>query len=198
MTNQQKVDAFIVKNEAWVEELEFIRQLLLETELEETLKWGMPTYCINKKNVLGIGAFKKHISFWFFQGVFLKDKAGKLTNAQEGKTKAMRHWKFFDFVEIKKDRKLLKTYVLEAIKNAKEGKIVKVERKAVVRMPKELKEFLGQNEKIKASFAKISAAQKREYKSFISEAKQATTKLRRLEKIKPLIMKGKGLNDQYR
>jgi len=198
MTDVQKVDAFIAKNEAWIEELGFIRQLLLETDLEEKVKWGMPTYCIDNKNVVGIGAFKKHLSFWFFQGVFLKDKAGKLINVQEGKTKAMRHWKFFDFTELKKDRKLLKAYVTEAIQNAKDGKAVKATRKQAVRMPKELNVFLRENEKLKAAFDKLTKAQQRGYKEFIIEAKMAKTKQKRLEKIKPIILKGKGVDYLYR
>ena len=60
-----------------------LRQLLKTTELKEELKWGMPTYTLQGKNILGINAFKYHYGIWFFQGVFLEDKHQKLSNAQE-------------------------------------------------------------------------------------------------------------------
>ena len=61
----------------------------METELLETIKWGVPVYTLNDKNVLGMGAFKSYVGIWFFQGAFLDDPQKKLINAQEGKTKAL-------------------------------------------------------------------------------------------------------------
>jgi uncharacterized protein YdeI (YjbR/CyaY-like superfamily) len=38
------------------------------------LKWGIPTYTVNGKNLVGIGAFKTYVGLWFFNGSFLKDE----------------------------------------------------------------------------------------------------------------------------
>jgi uncharacterized protein YdeI (YjbR/CyaY-like superfamily) len=198
MTTSPKVDDFIAKQTNWIEELEFIRQILMATALSEDLKWGMPAYSLHGKIVLSIGAFKKHLGIWFIQGALLEDKAQKLVNAQDGKTKAMRHWKFLSLAELKKERKLLKAYILEAIKNAEEGKVVKVERNTTVRMPAELKDFLEKEQGLKAAFTALTAGKKKEYYEYISEAKLAATKDRRLEKMKGLVLLGRGLNDQYR
>lgn len=67
-----------------------LRRLLLTLPLEETVKWGSPCYTCKGRNVVGIGGFKQYFGLWFFQGALLEDAGGRLVNAQEGKTKALR------------------------------------------------------------------------------------------------------------
>ena len=110
-----EVDIFIGKHENFSMPLNEIREIILSTNLEETIKWGMPTYTLNNKNVVGIGAFKTHYGVWFFQGSLLKDTHKVLINAQEGKTQAMRQWRFTKDSII--DKKLLLSYLEEAISN---------------------------------------------------------------------------------
>lgn len=116
---ESKVDEFIGKHENYSFLLTEIRKIFLSTELTETIKWGMPTYTINNKNVTGIGAFKYHCGIWFFQGALLKDPHKVLLNAQEGKTKAMRQWRFNKDSTI--DTELIYLYIQEAIKNEKKA-----------------------------------------------------------------------------
>jgi uncharacterized protein YdeI (YjbR/CyaY-like superfamily) len=54
--------------------------LLVATELEETIKWGIPVYTIKNKNVVGLSAFKDYFGRWFYQGTFLEDPAQVLIN----------------------------------------------------------------------------------------------------------------------
>jgi len=165
--------------------------------MEETLKWGSPVYTVNGKNVLGIMAFKRHFGVWFFNGVFLKDFNKVLKNAQEGKTKAMRHWKFKSMAEI--DRAAVLAYMEEAIENQKKGLALKPERnqKKVI-VPGPLKEVLSNDKSLKAKFDALSPGRRREYCEHISSAKQEKTKWSRLEKIMPLILEGTGLNEMYK
>jgi uncharacterized protein YdeI (YjbR/CyaY-like superfamily) len=51
---------------------------------------------------------------------------------------------------------------------------------------------------LKTSFAKLTPGKQKEYIIYINEAKQEATKLKRLEKIKPMILQGIGLNDKYK
>ena len=44
----------------------------------------------------------------------------------------------------------------------------------------------------------ITLSQKREYAEYIIEAKKRETKIKRIVKIIPMIVEGKGLNDKYR
>ncbi|MEP1033206.1 DUF1801 domain-containing protein [Ekhidna sp.] len=175
--------------------LEKLRSILLSSELEEKMKWGIPTYCLENKNVAGIGAFKTYAGIWFFNGVFLKDETNVLINAQEGKTKGMRQWRFESLKDI--DEQLVKSYIEEAIQNQKEGKEIKPEKKSLV-IPDELKEALASNSHLSETFESLSLSCKREYAEYIEEAKREETKQKRLVKIIPMIMEKVGLNDKYK
>ena len=197
MIQAKSVEEYLAKSEGWEESLKILRDLMLETELIENIKWGAPVYSIGKKNVVGLGAFKAYVGLWFYQGVFLNDDHNKLVNAQEGKTKAMRQWRFQSADEIREHMQLIRTYVAEAIANQKAGKEIKPQRKPLI-IPEELQHLLDTNPDISACFASMSLSHKREYADYISEAKRAETRLRRLEKIKPMILDGISMNDKYR
>lgn len=196
MEKNKTVEEFLRKEKKWKTELVEIRSILNKTELVETVKWGIPTYAINGKNVIGMAGFKNHFGLWFFQGVFLKDVKKVLINAQEGKTKGLRQLRFTSAEEI--DEELILEYVLEAIQNQKEGKEVKIERKLTYTLPEELKEHFDKHPDLKSSFEALSPGKRKEYALYIQEAKQEKTKLNRLEKITPLIKKGVGLHDKYK
>ncbi|MEX0290341.1 MAG: YdeI family protein [Flavobacteriaceae bacterium] len=195
--SSEKIEAYYAKEGPFKEGIAQLRSIALKTEMGETLKWGSPVYTVDGKNVLGIMAFKQHFGVWFFNGVFLSDPKNVLQNAQEGKTKAMRHWKFTSNNEI--DEAAIKVYMLEAIENQKKGLVVKPERntkKAVV--PELLKQTFETDAGLKAKFEALSPGKQREYCEYISTAKQEKTKQSRLEKITPMILEGVGLNDMYR
>ena len=190
-----RVDEFIARNKNYSKILTTIRKVILSTELVETIKWGMPTYMINKKNVLGIGAFKSHYGIWFFQGSSLKDSNKVLKNAQEGKSKAMRQLRFNKDSKI--DIVLLKSYILEAIDNEKNGVKLSPTKKPLI-IPIELQKVFSENELLFKSFNALTLTMKREFSDYISEAKKEQTKVKRLEKIIPLILNSKGLHESYK
>jgi len=191
-----KIDQYIRKKSQWTEELTLLRSWLNEfSELKEELKWGAPVYTVDGKNVIGIGAFKSYFGLWFFQGVFLKDEKELLVNAQEEKTKALRQMRFETMNEM--DEKTIKTYVKEAIANQKAGKELKPQ-KQKLKIPQLLAEQLSANKELHKHFKTLSPGKQKEYANYITEAKREETKLKRLEKIKPMILKGIGLNDKYR
>ncbi|MDY0779606.1 YdeI/OmpD-associated family protein [Tenacibaculum sp. IB213877] len=192
-----KVTEYIDKQDKWTQELTLLRSVLLQLSLDETIKWGAPVYVYKKKNVLGLSAFKNYCGIWFFQGGLLKDNQKVLINAQEGKTQAMRQWRFSSIKEI--DINLVKTYVLESMENINQGKEIKPERKnKPLIIPKELQEALTSNEELQLKFNEFTLGKKREFTDYISEAKRDATKLSRLEKIIPMILNGIGLHDKYR
>ena len=197
MKKVNSVEEYIEVNSKWFEGLTVLRNLMLTTELVETLKWSAPVYTINGKNVVGLGAFKNHFGVWFFNGVLLKDEKKLLINAQEGKTKALRQMRFESIDEINKNAVL--SYVKEAIDNQKLGKEVKQDRgKKETIIPIELQRELDKNGDYKISFDKLTPGKQREYCEYIASAKRETTKQNRLEKIKPMILSGIGLNDKYK
>lgn len=192
-----KADTYFEKEQPFKDEIAILREVALSTELEETVKWGAPVYTVNSKNVMGIMAFKSHFGLWFFNGVYLSDPENVLENAQEGKTRAMRHWKFRSQEEI--DKSLIREYMLEAIENQKKGLVIKPERKkAATVIPELLKQALNKNATLKNNFEDLTPYKQREYCEYIATAKQEKTKVSRLEKILPMIEEGVGMNDRYR
>lgn len=196
MQKNKSVEEFISKKEEWKDALEILRSIMLTTEMKETIKWGIPVYTINGKNVIGIGAFKSYVGIWFYQGVFLEDKAKKLLNAQEGKTKGLRQWRFNTTDDI--DKNLMLQYIKEAIKNQKEGKEIKSEKSKAIEIPTELLTALNANDNLKRSFEQLTPFKQKEYAEYITTAKREATRKSRLEKISPMILEGIGLNDKYR
>lgn len=195
--SSEKIESYYAREQPFQEGIQQLREVVLQTELQEALKWGAPVYTLNNKNVLGIMAFKHHFGIWFFNGVFLSDPLSVLENAQEGKTKAMRHWKFTRLEQI--DPAAVLAYVSEAIENQKKGLEIKAERiTRPVSVPELLQKALDENKAAQKQFDSLSPGKRREYCEYISTAKQEKTKLSRIEKILPMINDGKGLNDKYR
>ncbi|MCH2234342.1 MAG: DUF1801 domain-containing protein [Crocinitomicaceae bacterium] len=60
MESHETVVAYISAKPEWAKELTLLRDLLLDTELKETVKWGAPCYKINGKNLIGLAAFKNY------------------------------------------------------------------------------------------------------------------------------------------
>lgn len=197
MAKISSVTQYIAQHDNWKELLLQLQEILQQYPLIETIKWNAPVYTYKGKNVIGMAAFKNHACLWFFQGVFLKDDAKMLTNAQEGKTKALRQWRF----ETKAigNKQMLHAYIQEAINNQEVGKELKPTRKTTpIVLPAVFKKLLESNATIKSSFNALSVSKQHEYITYINEAKRESTKLKRLEKITPMIHEGKGLYDKYK
>ena len=196
MTDSQKVDQYLLQHSQWTEQLSTLRSLFLKTELKEEVKWGAPAYTLNGTIVSGLGAFKNHYAIWFHQGVFLKDKHKQLVNAREGKTQALRQWKFTS--ESKIDSGMILDYIIESIENSKAGKKLKPNTKKELIIPKLMEIALQKNKNFEACFLKLSPGKQREYADHISSAKREATQISRLEKIIPMILENKGLHDKYK
>ena len=190
-----RIDAYLDKHPQWREQILAFREVLLSVDLDEDIKWGIPAYLHDGKNLIGFAGFKQHCALWFHQGVFLKDKAGKLTNAQEGKTQAMRQWRFAPGEEVPRD--LLRAYALEAIENHKAGKKAKPGSRDL-KVPVELENAMRDESALRQAFEKLTPGRQKEYAEHIGSAKQEKTRLTRLEKSRPQILAGIGLHDKYR
>lgn len=173
-----------------------MREVLNSTALEETVKWGAPCYTIDGKIVVGMAAFKSHFALWFHQGVLLSDPHGVLVNAQEGRTKALRQWRFAAKAEIKV--RAIKAYVKEAIELERSGQRASVDRNKPLSVPPQLAALLAERRDAKKAFENLTQGKRREYAEYISDAKREETKQKRLLKVLPMILDGKGLNDKYR
>jgi len=192
------VDEYIMKSGKWQQTLNMLRELMVSLNMEETVKWGTPVYCIKGKNVVGIGSFKAYTGLWFYQGVFLNDRYKKLINASEEETRALRQWRFRSADEIEEDLDIIIEYVKEAIENSKKGKEIKPIKNKPFDVPEELKQAMKNNPDLKKSYNLLSHSKRRDYARYIDQAKRNETRSKRLDKCIPLILEGKGLMDQYK
>ena len=78
-----KVTQYINSAQIWKEELQAIREILLETELVEELKWATPCYTHNNKNIVILAPFKEYFALGFFNGSHLTDPKGLLIKPGE-------------------------------------------------------------------------------------------------------------------
>lgn len=192
----EKLENYYKKEHHFNKSITKLRGLAKKAGAEESFKWSSPVYTIDGKNVFWIAKFKNHFSLGFFNGAFLKDSAKVLENAQEGKTKAMRHWKFKTIEEI--DEPTALKYMQEAIANEKKGLSIKPQKKKSIKIPEILKEALTRNHALKKAFSKLTEGKKQEYYEYLTSPKLESTKQRRLKRIIPKIAAGKSLHDQYR
>jgi len=196
MDRSEKLETYYEKEHPFKKGIAFLRELALKTKAKEDFKWSIPVYTLNGKNVFGICKFNNHFGVWFFNGVFLKDPKNVLENAQEGKTKGMRHWKFQRLEEV--DGQTVLAYMNEALENQENGMELKTEKTKKVVIPALLLSEFQKDPALQQAFKELSPYKQKEFCEHIAEAKQEKTKLRRLEKILPMIKEGIGLNDGYR
>ena len=195
MKKPGSVEAYIEEHAHFSEALKVLRSVITSTELEEHIKWNAPVYSLQGKNIIGLGAHKNHFGIWFFNGVFLKDEQNLLMNAQE-KTKGLRQMRFESINDI--DKNAVLAYIKEAIENQKSGKEIKPEKTKKVLIPEALKNLFQSQTELNTSFKALTLYKQKEYCEYIETAKREATVLSRIEKIKPMILKGIGLNDQYK
>jgi len=119
MAAKEKIEAYFDKGGPFEECIGKLRRIALGCGLEESLKWNAPVYTLEGKNIVGILSFNNNCALWFFNGVFHSDPLHVLQNAQEGKTKALRHWKFK--INDTLNHEAVKNYIEEAYSNPKEG-----------------------------------------------------------------------------
>jgi uncharacterized protein YdeI (YjbR/CyaY-like superfamily) len=178
----------------WVEELELLRQIVLETGLTEEIKWGVPVYTHNGKNIVTINALKESANIGFFKGVLLSDKSRILQ--KQGNLQSDRIIKFTNSANIEKLTNTLKEYILEAIEVEESGKKVEF-KKNPEPIPEELLDAFEQDPVFKKAFYDLTLGRQRGYIIHFSQPKQLQTRIGRIEKYKEQIFNGIGLNDKY-
>src|ERR1700687_4135546 len=115
-----KVDFYFNKAKEWQEELEQLRTIVLDCGLTEELKWGVPCYTFEKRNIVLIHGFKEYGALLFFKGALLHDAKGILIQ-QTKNVQAARQIRFTNVREIVKMEPILKSYIYEAIEVEKAG-----------------------------------------------------------------------------
>jgi len=179
----------------WAKELEELRKIVIKSALVEELKWGMPCYTLNNKNILMISAFKEYACISFFKGVLLKDKE-KMLAAHGESSQSARMIKYTNSIQIKQQSSIISAYIEEAIEIENSGKKVEF-KKNPEPIPEELMVEFNKDLKFKKAFHELTPGRQRGYIIYFSQPKSTQSKLNRIEKCRENILNGIGLNDRY-
>ena len=189
-----KVDFYFNKAKKWQAEIEKLRMIVLDCQLTEELKWGVPCYTFQEKNIVLIHVFKEYCALLFHKGVLLKDPIGILIQQTEN-VQAARQIRFTSAEEIEEMEHILKAYIHEAMEVEKAGLEVDFKKSSEFNMPEEFQKKLDENPALKTAFEALTPGRQRGYLLYFSAAKQSKTRTSRVEKYMPQILDGKGLND---
>ncbi len=180
----------------WQKETDKLRQIALDCELTEELKWGKPCFTFLKKNVAIVIPLKESCAFSFFKGTLLKDPKHVLERIGEH-TLAGRWIKFTSLREIAALRSTVKDYLYEAIELEESGTKIDLKKPSEYPIPEELKRRLDDNAVLRAAkrIATLTPGRRKSHIFHISSAKQAKTRAARAEKCVPMILSGRGFNE---
>lgn len=194
-----KVDEYIEKSPDFAKPiLNYLREMIHEVcpDVEEAIKWKFPTFMYRGKILCSITSFKQYCSlgFWLHQEMnTLKEietpaegssmfSLGKLTKMEDLPSKLQ-----------------LKKAVKEAMELTEMGITMKraAPSKTETAIPDYFQEALNQNKKALEIFEKKSPSFRKEYISWITEAKTETTRNKRIEQSLEWIAEGKSRNWKY-
>ena len=195
MTHDPRIDAYIEHAAPFARPiLTHVRELVHETcpGVEETIKWGMPTFMHAGGILCGMAAFKQHASFGFWKHALVVGEGeprdgmgsyGKMTSLQDLPPK-----------------KTLLAHIRKAMKLNEDG-VKSPVRKAAPKPPPETPEdlvaALKKNAPAKATFNAFPPGCRREYIEWIVEAKREDTRAKRVAQTVEWLAEGKRRNWKY-
>lgn len=176
--NSKRIDVAFSKFTGEIADiLHDVRSLINNSDagLTETWKWG-PGFEKDGTLLIGLWGFKKHVSLVFYRGAEMSDKHKLFNDGFDNAHNRM--IKFTSHSQL--DSKKLAEYIKESVKVAG-TRMPKTERRFAV--PAELGTLFVKQKRAHSFFETLSPSCKREYCTYVSEAKQELTRKRRAEKV---------------
>ena len=192
MSRDTRIDAYIAKAQPFAQPiLELVRERVhaIAPDVDETLKWSMPSFTLGGEILLGMAAFKAHATVGFWRGQELGMERREDAMGQLGKLTSIED---------------LPSNLDELIRNAaalsKSGpapREVKHEPKPAPEMHPEFATALAQAPKAQATLDGFAPSAKREYLEWISESKQDATRAKRIATSIEWLSEGKRRHWRY-
>jgi len=157
-----KVDWYFNRAKKWQNELEKLREIVLDCGLTEDLKWGVPCYTFQERNIVLIHVFKEYCALLFFKGTLLNDANGILIQQTEN-VQAARQIRLTSVQEIAEMEAILKAYIYEAIEVEKAGLKVDFKKTTAFIIPEEFQKKLDETPALKAAFDALTPGRQRAY-----------------------------------
>jgi uncharacterized protein YdeI (YjbR/CyaY-like superfamily) len=197
-----KVDAYIAKSQPFAQPiLSHVRELVHKAcpEVEEQIKWSMPFFTLRGVILGQMAAFKQHcaIGLWGPEMNAILNEAGLHSENGMGSL-----GKITSLKDLPADKKMLGYYrqAAELILSGQRTKSLERTAKSTKpapEVPTELATALKKNKAAAKVFADFSASCQREYVDWITEAKRAETKAKRVAQAVEWIAEGKQRNWKY-
>lgn len=187
------IDAFLKDAQKWREEMEALRSIALDCGLSEELKWAKPCFSFRMHNVAIIQPFRDRCAFMFFKGALLNDPDGLLERPGPN-SHAARRMMFSTAEEVVRMEPRLRTLIAEAVEVENAG--LKVPEKTdVAPIPDELVKMYEKVSGLQEAFRALTPGRQSGYILHFTNAKQAKTRMSRIEECVPRILEGRGLSD---
>lgn len=164
--------------------------------VEEKIKWGFPHFDYMDAPMCSMAGFKQHCAFGFWKVSLMKDAALFDTNTEES---SMGHLgKIRSITDLPSDKKII-SWIKEAMALNENGiKVQKsVKPKSEIPIPNEFKSMLSKNKRAHHHFEAFTKGAQREYLEWITDAKTAPTKEKRMLQAIEWISEGKKRNWKY-
>ncbi len=192
MSRDPRIDAYIAGAQPFARPiLEQVRQRVhaVVPEAEETLKWSMPSFTLNGKILLGMAAFKAHatVGFWRGQELGIERRADAM--GQLGRLTSV--------ADLPANLDDLIRQAAELTKTAPAPRKAKHAPKPAPAMHPEFAAALASAPKAKAAFDGFPPSAQRDYLEWISEAKQDSTRQKRIATAVEWLSDGKRRHWRY-
>ncbi|HUQ87904.1 MAG TPA: YdeI/OmpD-associated family protein [Vicinamibacterales bacterium] len=191
-----RIDAYIKKARPFAQPImTHLRKIVHRAvpDVEETIKWSVPHFAY-KGMFCGFAAFNEHVGFGFWKAALLKDHLPGIGGSMAGQ-----FGKITSLKDLPGDREL--TRILKAAKKLNDDEVkappMRKGPRPELKAPADLLAALARNKKAKATFDNFSPAQRREYISWVIEAKQAATREKRIKTAVEWMAEGKIRNWKY-
>lgn len=197
----KRVDAYIQKAEPFAKPiLSHLRELAHQgcPELEETIKWGMPSFEY-KGPFFGIASFKKHCAFGFWKASLLKDPKNYLRlRANQGGEAMGNFGRVEELKDLPPDKVLLDFFNQAKKLNDAGVKVPRVTKaKPTLKTPAYFLDAIKANKKAFTTFENFSPSNKRDYVEWVTEAKTEATREKRIAQAIEWMAEGKPRNWKY-
>ncbi len=189
-----RFETYFAKDEKWRPELAALREIVLESPVDEVLRWRQPVYQVGGKNFLILSAFKTGATIGFFRGALMKDPQ-ELLKAPGPNSQSVRHMVFTSLDDVAKMAPIVRDYVTEAIAIHNSGKRVDFKAVKELTYPDELQVRMDEDDAFREAFLALTPGRQRSYVMHIDAAKQSATRTARVDRCAPKIFDGKGFNE---
>ena len=206
MSRDPRIDAYIEGAAPFAQPiLSHVRDLVHEAcpQVEETVKWGMPTFVHAGGILCGMAAFKQHASFGYWKHALVVGEGGHADGAP-GDDRPRDGMGSYGKLASLKDlppKKTLLAHIRKAMKLNEDGVKAPARRKSAPKPPPEapadLVTALNKNKAAQATYDAFPPGCKREYVEWIVEAKREETRAKRLAQAVEWMAEGKRRNWKY-